>query len=917
MNKQNIGGIHGGAHQRRAFTLVEVIISIAVFAMLLLVLIGLSQQVHQFATISSRKTTAATIAQEQIEIIRNLPFDQVGSEVTYPTGPLASTQTITRNGGKFTITIAINYLDDPADGVAPADTVPADYKQVEVRVCWDTGSCGRPVRLTTLVVPKTLEYSTNAGALFVTVVDANGQPVSGATISVTNSSPAVNVVNQTDGAGKLQLLNLPAATNSYHVTATKNGYSSDATLASSVSNPNPSNPDTSIVTSQITNVTLYIDHVGSLLVKSLDQATCAGLAPISVRITGQRLVGTNPNVPAYDQSFTTDATGQFLVSNLPWDNYTMTVSSQNDDVAGVTPPDSIKLNPGSSITASIVFSPHQSNTARIIVRQAGTLAPITNALVTINNGGAYSSSLTTDQGILEQNTWVGGPGQATYGDLTKFSAVSGGIDTSADNQLSIAAIATPDSVSENFHTTNKRDSGATTADWNTSTNVLQLPPDPIVPGVYDLTGVGQSTTLNTVTGKITSVTLIPTETLNGQTILYEVTADGSTFETVTPGVAHTMAATGSDLRWRITLTSTDTSKTPTISSLNIQYSQLLRPDTSGTVTSSTFDNGSPTNYTTLSWEPTSQPPSAGSSAVRFQVATAGTTITSGNPTVDASSDPTGGTLFTKNIGDANNTTVLAQSFISGANDTVDSIDVKIAQHSSPTTIITAFIYTDVSGQPGANISGSGQDLTATLPSDSSGTWQNSWTTQTFAPHTALVSGTKYWLVLQVSGSNSVKYWTTVRSNTDTTYASGTALVGAAINSLTNLCVSGCDIAFQIRRSGQNETPNTPTNFIGPDGTSASYYTVSGSSIHSSLSGFRYLRYRLFLHTDDPLVTPTINRISIIKNNACTPPGQVFFSPLPNTGSYTVVVTADGYETASSPITVNGNTTQYVDMTPTP
>ncbi|MEK7637222.1 MAG: prepilin-type N-terminal cleavage/methylation domain-containing protein, partial [Patescibacteria group bacterium] len=186
--------------QRRSgagFTLVEVIVAIAVFSILLLAVIGLSQQIHQLTTLSSRKTTAATIAQEQMETIRNMPFDQVGSEVTYPTGPLSSTQTVTRNGGTFTVTIAINYIDDPADGTAPTDTVPADYKQVEVRVCWSSSSCARPVRLTTLVVPKTLEYAANAGALFITVIDANGQPVSGADVSVTNASPAVNVVNQT------------------------------------------------------------------------------------------------------------------------------------------------------------------------------------------------------------------------------------------------------------------------------------------------------------------------------------------------------------------------------------------------------------------------------------------------------------------------------------------------------------------------------------------------------------------------------------------------------------------------------------------------------------------------------------------------------------------------------------------------
>ena len=767
---------------KKAFTLVEVVVAIAVFSILLLAVIGMSQQIHQVATLALRKTTAATIAQEQLETIRNMPYDQVGSDVTYPTGPLLSTQTVTRNSATFTVKIAINDIQDPADGLAPTDTQPADYKQVEVQVCWDTGSCIRPVRLTTFIVPKTLEYAANAGALFINVIDANGQPVNNATVQVTNATPAVNVINQTDVNGQLQYLDLPAATNTYHIVVTKNGYSSDSTLASSGSNPNPTNPDTTVVVSQVTNVTLKIDRISSLLVKGLDQTTCAGLGSVTVRIKGQRLIGTGPDVPAYDQTFTTDAAGQFLVANLPWDSYSLTISSAGDDVAGVTPPDNIVVNPGSSVTGSIVLAAHQTNSVRVIVRDAGTHAPIANANVSLTNGGSYTQSLVTDQGIIQQNNWVGGSGQTDFSDITKFATLSGATDTTNANSLSLGSAATPGSATETFDTTAKRDTGNTTANWNTSSGTIQLPDDVLLPGTYTASAVAQSVQLNSVTGIITSVTLTTNDVTNGQMISYQVTADGSTFENITPGVAHTFVTTGSDLRWRITMSTANPTVTPTVTSLTLNYSQQVRSVVDGTLTSSTFDNGGPTNYTTLSWEPTSQPPSAGSNAIRFQVATAGTTTSSGTPTVDQTSNPGTTPLFTKNIGDANNTRYLAQSFIAGTSDTIDSLDLKIAQHGTPSTSITAFIYSDVSGTPTDNLSGSGQTLSAGFPNDSSSTWQDSWTTQSFAPKTAIVAGTKYWLVLQVSGSNSSKYWTVVRSNVDTTYTTGTSKDGAALNS---------------------------------------------------------------------------------------------------------------------------------------
>lgn len=903
--------------ERGGFTLIEVVISIAVFGILMMTVIGISQQIHNLASNARLKTTAATIAQEQIELIRNLPYESVGTDVTYPTGPLASTQNISRNGGTFTVTLSINYVDDPSDGVLPTDTVPADFKKVEARVCWSSASCARPVRLTTFIVPKTLEYATNAGALFITVIDSNGLPVSGATVHVTNASPAVDVINQTDVTGQLQLLNLPASANSYRVTATKAGFSSDTTVPVSVGNPNPENPDATVLVGDKNDVTLAIDRVSTLTVKALDQTTCDGLGGVSVRIIGERLIGQNPNIPAYDQTFVTDANGQFIIANLPWDNYSFSVTSAGDDVAGVTPPDSVQVNPGSSVTGSVILAAHQGATARIIVRDAGTHGPIANAIVSMNDGGAYSTELITDQGILQQNNWVGGPGQTNFIDITSYAADSGAIDTSQANSISIATQSLQQTVSEDFHDTSHRDLAATTADWNTSNETVQLPSDPITPGQFIASAQAQSEKLNGTNGQITTVTLTSNETTNGETITYAVAADGGTFETVTPGVAHTFAVTGSDLRWKISLDTSNLTITPSVTDLQLTYTILTRPVNDATITSSTFDSGGPTNYTTLSWQPSSQPSAAGGDAVRFQIASAGTSVGAGGPVVDVSSSPTTTPLFTKNIGDAVTTTYIAQSFVAGSSDTIESIDIKIAQHGIPTTAVTAFIYSDSANAPANNLSGSGQDITVTVPSDTSSTWQDAWTTQPFSPNTALVAGTKYWLVFSINGSNSSKYWTVVRSNADTTYSGGTARVGGALSSLGALCVTGCDIAFQIRRSGVTETAITPTDFVGPDGTAGTYYTTSGSTLNTIHNGFRYLRYKLFLHTDDPSVTPTINRMSIIKNNACTPPGQVFFSPLPANGDYSVNVSADGYQPGSVPMTISGNASQYVELAPNP
>ena len=62
--------------------------------------------------------------------------------------------------------------------------------------------------------------------------------------------------------------------------------------------------------------------------------------------------------------------------------------------------------------------------------------------------------------------------------------------------------------------------------------------------------IEQSTSIDFDNGTITQATLTSTEVSGNFT--YEMTANGSTFETVTSGVRHFFTNTGTDLRWRAT-----------------------------------------------------------------------------------------------------------------------------------------------------------------------------------------------------------------------------------------------------------------------------------------------------------------------------------------------------------------------------
>jgi len=103
------------------------------------------------------------------------------------------------------------------------------------------------------------------------------------------------------------------------------------------------------------------------------------------------------------------------------------------------------------------------------------------------------------------------------------------------------------------------------------------------------------------------------------------------------------------------------------------------------------------------------------------------------------------------------------------------------------------------------------------------------------------------------------------------------------------------------------TTSTPTawTFLGPDGTSGTYYDVSDSPIHSIHNGDRYLRYKLYLHTDKTTVTPNISDISFTFTSSCTPPGQVIFPGL-SAGAYHINVTKSGYSVFDQDVTMGSS-----------
>ena len=124
--------------------------------------------------------------------------------------------------------------------------------------------------------------------------------------------------------------------------------------------------------------------------------------------------------------------------------------------------------------------------------------------------------------------------------------------------------------------------------------------------------------------------------------------------------------------------------------------------------------------------------------------------------------------------------------------------------------------------------------------------------------------------------------------------------------------AGATVQFQIATNNDDAT----WNFVGPDGTSNTYFTSPGASINSLNDNNRYIRYRAYLSTTDNTKNPTITNVGINYVAGCSTPGQVIFSGLNPLSTYTVTASMAGYTTKTiSSISINGSQVLEISLTP--
>lgn len=397
--------------KQKGFTLVEALLVIFIFSLITITFYRTYTIGTKYVVDSKNRLGAISIANEKMEIIRNLKYENIG---TTPKGSVSgnipSEETVAENAGKYFVQTTVEYVDDSLDGIALADTnnAPEDYKKVTVKVSWNNGS--ENVQLISQFVPVGREVAQPGdGILQINVFSdqPGGSGIENSTVHVVNSDMGLDTAVQTDNTGSVTLMGdkIISSIQKYRITLFKSGYETVSTMPPYPGTVyNPVDVHASVVVGLMNVANIAQDELANLQVKTIDYLN--NLIPDrDFHIKGGRILGntiateTVPSVPVYnlDGDFNTNSSGEKDFNSISPGQYTFTLPSSVADYVLI---DTDPISPATLFSDQNLILKAKlanKNTTSLLVKVVsgdGTM-PVTGAKVKLSNALGYDITQTS------------------------------------------------------------------------------------------------------------------------------------------------------------------------------------------------------------------------------------------------------------------------------------------------------------------------------------------------------------------------------------------------------------------------------------------------------------------------------------------------------------------------------------------
>jgi prepilin-type N-terminal cleavage/methylation domain-containing protein len=249
-------------NSQKGLSIIELLIAIAIFSMAFIGLFGVLSSSMAVIAKNKARLGAMALVEEQIEYVRSLPFNNVGTVSGNPAGAIPQNETISLNGISYNRRNAIFWIDDPADGTAllETDTISTDYKRIKVEVSWNFKGVVSSYSASSNVTPKGLETNVPGGIFNLTVFDYLNNNVQGARIDIVSGS--WHQERYSGANGKWFEYGVPPGV-SYEITVSKPGYSTSSTYSVSASLPSPDPGHLPSIDDAVNPLSFQIDRLSS------------------------------------------------------------------------------------------------------------------------------------------------------------------------------------------------------------------------------------------------------------------------------------------------------------------------------------------------------------------------------------------------------------------------------------------------------------------------------------------------------------------------------------------------------------------------------------------------------------------------------------------------------------------------------
>ncbi len=326
---------------KKGFTYIESVVFLFIFSLVVITFYQVFSLGTRYIVNSKNRLGAISVANEKMEIDRNLKYKDVGTVGGFISGNIPQTENVIENNQKYKVQTEVSYRDDPFDGTlngSPNDTDWEDYKIVKVIVSWDNGAADRGnVFIVSQFSPPGLE-SVNAtdGVLSINILlaEANGgnNGVAGFNVHIENSDLGISEDRQTDSAGNITIIGLKQSIQKYKLTVSKTGYKTVTTFPPyPITSFNPTDVNATVIAGTINNESVEVYKIANLKISAVDYLDNP-VSNVHFKLVGGRVLGTTNdqpplNVYEFNKVDTTGADGTKEYKSVGLGQYTLGLDS--------------------------------------------------------------------------------------------------------------------------------------------------------------------------------------------------------------------------------------------------------------------------------------------------------------------------------------------------------------------------------------------------------------------------------------------------------------------------------------------------------------------------------------------------------------------------------------------------------------